>query len=192
MEKETRPALGGKRNVALLYAAAAVACVAFGLILQSQVLFADGVMSLLLFTEILFGRGRTSSAGTVLRLISILLGAYAAIAGFFSLSSLIGYAGDAASIYVFPVFALLIIAKVAILLFSDEDVIAERGLGLGITLLSLAGTVLTFVFYHYFDPSFAAAIGVYALYRGIKGLISPKEEHTPTDLPTQEAEAEEI
>ena len=164
--------LGGEtRTLTVLYSVTAAVCSVAGLFLNSFGLFADGAVSVMMLSVLLLGNGNKVAA-RALRIASLFLGAYSVLVGCFGVSALIGYADKATSIYVYPLFALLIIAKVAGVLFCEEgsSFRVNTVFSLACTILVLAGTLLLTAG-HYFEPAVACAIGVYVVYDGVKSLF---------------------
>ena len=181
MEENTEYTGISKKTLTVVYVILAGVCCLAGLCLHSFGLFADGVLTLLFLSDLLKGDRKKFTPSTVISAVGLVLGGYAAVAGFLNLSSTIGYADAAASIYVFPLFALILLAKVAIVAFSEAGSHnrADAVLGLIVTLLVLAGTVATFLEGHYFEPAVAAAIGVYSVYKSVKSIFRPIEHPNP-------------
>ncbi len=185
MEDNTNYVGINKKTLTVVYVILVSVCCLAGLALHSFGLFADGVLTLLFLSDLLKGERKKFTPSTVIYAVGLVLGLYAAVAGFLNLSATIGYADAAASIYVFPLFALILLAKVAILAFSEAGTHdrADAVFGLIVTVLVIAGTVATFLEGHYFEPAVAAAIGVYSVYKSVKNIFKPTEHpnHEPED-----------
>ncbi len=181
MEDNTNFTGINKKTLTVVYVILVAVCCLAGLALHSFGLFADGVLMLLFLSDLLKGERERFTPSTIISVVGVALGLYAAVIGFFNLSATIGYADNAASIYVFPLFALIVLAKVAIVAFSEAGSHdrADAVFGLIVTLLVIAGTVATFLEGHYFEPAVAAAIGVYSVYRGIKNIFKHTEHPNP-------------
>ena len=156
---------GENLTVTVIYTIAALLCLLGGLLLNSFGLFADGVLSMMFLSIFAADNGKRSLSRT-LCVGATVLGIYAAVVGFLKVSALIGYADSTVSIYVYPLFAAVIILKVAGLFFCDgENVRPHISFSLAVTVLVVIGTLLL-TLGHYFEPAVACALGVYAVYLG--------------------------
>ncbi len=188
--QDTRFLKGENLTVTVIYTIAALLCLLGGLLLNSFGLFADGVLSMMFLSIFAADNGKRSLSRTLCVGVTV-LGIYAAVVGFLKVSALIGYADSTVSIYVYPLFAAVIILKVAGLFFCDgENVRPHISFSLAVTVLVVIGTLLL-TLGHYFEPAVACALGVYAVYLGVKGLLpvktNPAENNTDLeDLPSEE------
>lgn len=181
-----------KKTLTVLYIVTVTVCCIAGLLTRSFGLFADGALSLLFLSDILKGERKRFVPSIIISAVGVVLGAYTAVIGFFNLSAIIGYADNAASIYVFPLFAVVILLKAALIAFSEAGSHdrADAIFSMVVTVLVIAGTVVTFLGLHYFEPAVAAAIGVYSVYRGIKSIFDPTEHvHAKPEDDTSEEES---
>lgn len=152
----------------------------FGFMANSSALAADGIFTLLLATVTLrSGNNRFVRWGGLLGGIAVFVLSCAALYGAFSQTMMtIGYLDEIAELWVLPVVAVTLFAKVFLLSFVKEtalqDLCGELRLSLFLSGLVFVGILLSYFSEFYMQTVVAAAIAACCIQTAVRSVIRKK------------------